>query len=301
MALDNQQASIQVGQRVPRIVAASLGAGQQTNSTQSENVGLILNVTPRISPDGLVVMNIATEKSEVGPEAEGTPVSVAEGQVIRSPRINTTQAVTVVSAMTGQTVIIGGLISKSKLENHAKVPLLGDIPLLKYLFRYDSVTSSKKELLIIMSPHIVRNEAEMDAIKQAEAAKISWCLGDVVKIHGDAGLRGRTDDWSDSETQVVYPDAKPITGPDGKAAGAEAIPAPPGIPEDKLKSNSKSRTTAPQAPMPVPTPAPAGTATTGDPTSYIPPQQVVMGNVQQVSYQSVSTQPSGVPQSYNSR
>ena len=101
-------------------------------------MGLILGVTPRISPDGLVVMEIDAEKSEVGPEAEGIPISIsASGQVIRSPRINTTTAQTTVSANSGQTVVLGGLITKSKAEIHRKVPLLGDMPLLGRLFRYD--------------------------------------------------------------------------------------------------------------------------------------------------------------------
>ena len=72
--LDNQPAFIQVGQRVPRIVASNLTqGGLQTNSVELENVGLILGVTPRISPDGTVVMEIDAEKSALGPEAGRHP------------------------------------------------------------------------------------------------------------------------------------------------------------------------------------------------------------------------------------
>jgi general secretion pathway protein D len=200
------------------------------------DVGVLLGVTPRISPgDGLVVMEIDASRSEVGPEEQGTPVAVSEGQIIRSPRIERTYAQTTVSAMSGQTVVLGGLIAKSKEELHRKVPLLGDIPLLGRLFRYDSISCTRTELMIIMTPHIVRNEADADAIKQTEAARMSWCLSDVVSIHGDGGLRGRRDDWTDAETQVVYPDMKPDDGLDGKPLVPEAIPAPEGAPTEKPK------------------------------------------------------------------
>ena len=180
-----------------------------TNSVTPQNVGVILGVTPRISPDGLVVMQIDAEKSALESEATGIPIFASTGgTVIRSPIVDTTVAQTTVSAMSEQTVVLGGLIAKTKNESHRKVPLLGDVPLLGHLFRYDSTTNSRTELLIIMTPHIVKNEADADAIKRAEAARMSWCLCDVTAIYGEAGLRKRTDNWSDSETKVIYPDLK---------------------------------------------------------------------------------------------
>ena len=235
MTLDNQSAYIQVGQQVPVIQTMTTNQYGQNFITSMMDVGVVLGVTPRISPDGLVVMEIDANRSEVGPEEQGTPVAVSEGQIIRSPRIERTYAQTTVSAMSGQTVVLGGLIAKSKEELHRKVPLLGDLPLLGWLFRFDSTTSKRSELMIIMTPHIVRGEAEADAIKQAEAARMSWCLGDVIKVHGDAGLRGRCDNWSDAETQVVYPDMKPMTGEDGKPLAPEMIPTPEAIPAEKSK------------------------------------------------------------------
>ena len=88
MTLDNQPAFIQVGQRVPRVTATQTNqVGQIINSITNEDVGLILGVTPRISPDGLVVMEIDAEKSELGLESEGVPISVSvNGDVLRSPR-----------------------------------------------------------------------------------------------------------------------------------------------------------------------------------------------------------------------
>jgi len=233
MTLDNQPAFIQVGQRVPRVTGTSTTTTGQNFAVAMENVGLILGVTPRISPDGLVVMAIDAEKSEVGPEIEGIPVSIsATGQVIRQPRINLTMAQTTVSAISGQTVVLGGLITKSKSEFHRKVPWLGDIPLVGRLFRYDGTVGKKTELLIIMTPHIVRNEADIDAIKRTESARMHWCLADVLALHGKNDPRARTEDWGEGETAVIYPDLDPSAQmksmPNGRSGGPEIIPVPNG-------------------------------------------------------------------------
>jgi general secretion pathway protein D len=229
MTLDNQMAYIQVGQRVPTITNVTLNATGTTNTVTPQNVGLILQVQPRITPDGLVVMVIDAEKSLLEPEATGIPITSINNQIIRSPIIDTTIAQTTVSALSGHTVVLGGLIDNSKQESHRKVPMLGDLPLLGHLFRFDSTTNTKKELLIIMTPHIVKNEADADAVRRAEAARMSWCLSDVTRIYGEAGLRKRTDGWSDAETKVIYPDMKRQPG---SLPGQDAIPEPiPAVPQ----------------------------------------------------------------------
>ncbi len=91
---------------------------------------MILGVTPRIAPDGLVVMEVDANKSAPGPEAEGTVVSVVNGTAIRQPNIDITLAQTTVAVPDGQTVVLGGLIQKSKSRTRSQVPYLGDIPLL---------------------------------------------------------------------------------------------------------------------------------------------------------------------------
>jgi len=234
MTLDNQPAFVQVGQRVPRITGTTVNQMGQVNSVTLENVGLILGVTPRISPDGLVVMAIDAEKSEVGPEAEGIPVSIsATGQIVRSPRINTTMAQTTVSAASGQTIVLGGLIVKSKSEFHRKVPLLGDIPIVGHLFRYDGVADRRSELLIIMTPHIVRNQAEAEEVKRIESARMHWCLSDVLEVHGRGSQRQPSEEWSEVETEVIYPHMDPLgvyPRVPGAGNGPELVPAPPGEP-----------------------------------------------------------------------
>ena len=220
MTLDNQPAYVQVGERVPTITGTQLNETGQINNVQLEDVGLILGVTPRTSPDNLVVMEVDAQKSALGPEAEGIPVSIsATGEVVRQPRIEITQAQTTVSAHSGQTIVIGGLLTNRRSQVHRRVPLLASIPVLGNLFRYDSVSNEKTELLIILTPHVVRTKEEAETLKQVEAGRMNWCLADVRKIHGYGGMRGRGDDWEEGEVMTIYPDQNldgtPTLGPNG--------------------------------------------------------------------------------------
>lgn len=197
-ALDGKLGSVQVGAKVPTIRGVNLTTFGQTNNIEYENVGIILEVTPRISPDGQVVMNIAAEKSEVGPEAEGIAISISPtGEVVRSPQIKLTRAQTTVSAASGQTVVLSGLLTKRTFDIHRRVPLLADIPLLGDLFRYDAVQQARTELLIIMTPRVIRSELDAEMLKQVESSRMSWVLSDVIQMHGPAGLRTRGDSWED--------------------------------------------------------------------------------------------------------
>lgn len=250
MTMDNQTAQILVGQDVPTITDSQITeAGNQINTVNYREVGLILVVTPRISPDRLVVMEIDATHSEVGPEAEGIPISVSGGQVVRSPRINITAARTVVSASNGQTVVLGGLITKSNTQVHRKVPYLADIPLLGRLFRYDGYKERKSELLIIMTPHIVYSDEDAERIKQIESARMDWCLGDVLDMHDGFGLHSRQS-MGPATGEVIYPAAATPAG-DGPTAGGEPVPASQPTPAPTT------------APAPATVPAPMGPAPMG--------------------------------------
>jgi general secretion pathway protein D len=231
MALDGQTGYILVGQRVPTITGVSLNDFGQTNNILYQQVGIIMQVTPRISPDGLVVMQLQTEKSEVGPEAEGIPISVsASGAVVRAPRIDATTAVTTVSALSGQTVVLSGLLTNRREDVHRRVPLLADIPLVGDLFRFDHVADQRTELLIVMTPQIVHNKVESDLLKQTESSRMSYIMSDVVNVAGDLGLRSRCDQWNDGETEAVYPTYVPGEDQVAIPPAEELLPTPPKAP-----------------------------------------------------------------------
>ncbi len=266
LTLDNQQAFIQVGQRVPRIVSSSINQIGAQNSVQLENVGLIIGVTPRISPEGNVVMEIDAEKSKLGPESEGIPISIsANGAVIRSPRIDTITAQATVSAADGETILLGGLISRSTRTDHRQVPWLGSLPVLKYLFSYDFFQMQRTELVIIMTPHIVRSQGDMERIKQAEFARMSWCEADVFDIHGDVfpSMNMTAEMLDRSESEVVYPDVDPRGRP-------ETILEAPGNPPLRKADSVPSPAQSPDTRQLLPTP---------DQASQLPKKNVQMAVV----------------------
>ncbi len=282
MALDNQTAFVQVGQRVPRITASTVTVAGTTNSVTLDNVGIILYVQPRITPDDKVVMFIDAEKSELGPIDQGIPISInATGDVIKSPIYNTDLAETTVLAGDAQTIVLGGLLTSKKEQFHNRVPYLSNLPLIGNLFRFDSTTQQRTELLIIMTPHIVRNEKQADVIKQQEAARMSWCLGDVIKMHGESGLRGRKDEFGDNETVTVYPDlnadgsVKPVPNMEELAPAATKTPKispqpTPAIPPQNYGPLSPADSALPPPNTPV-IPPPNATLGFPPPNSTMPP------------------------------
>lgn len=220
--LDNQPAFIQVGQRVPRIIGSTVNQNGQSNAIALENVGLILGVTPRISPDGTVVMEIDAERSGLGPESEGVPVSVSPtGSIIRSPRVDTTTAQATVSAASGETILLGGLITKKSQEFSRGVPWLSDIPLLGNLFRYDSESVKRTELIIVLTPYVINGPAEEQLLKQTEFARMNWCYRDVVDIHGDLNS------VPDKSTLFLDTPAEETIYPDGGIDETESAPDSP--------------------------------------------------------------------------
>ena len=149
---DNKPASINIGQRVPLIDQSRLDAQNNlTTSFRYEDVGVNLTVTPKISSDGFVKMEIGTTNSAIS----SSSVDINKSSSV--PIINQRKANTTVSAQSGQTIIIGGLISTTDDRRVKKVPWLGDIPYLGAMFRSTSVTRERKELLILLTPQVLEN------------------------------------------------------------------------------------------------------------------------------------------------
>ena len=222
MTMDMVRGRVLVGERVriPSGTSTTQFGGVNLTSAEQE-VGLSLEVLPRVSPDGQVILEILTWRSQLGPEEEGTVIGISEtGEAFRSPRIEVTEAETSITAMDGQTVILGGLITKERSEIHRQVPWLGDVPVLGRLFRFDSVAEQKTELLIILTPHIIDSLEDAELVKQIEANRMDWCYSDVLEVHGD--IFAESGQVSDSQTTVIYPDLDPT---------AEIINAPHRAPE----------------------------------------------------------------------
>jgi general secretion pathway protein D len=159
LARNNQQATITVGQQIPLVTNTRFdNFGNQINSVEYQSVGIILRVTPFITDDGLVEMIVAPEISNLSDQT----VAVSAG--FNAPVINTRSADTVVVTPDGQTVVIGGLMQKQQTESQGKIPFLGDIPGLGALFRNKNNSGSVTELLIFLTPHIVKRPSQLAGI-----------------------------------------------------------------------------------------------------------------------------------------
>ncbi|MSR59543.1 MAG: hypothetical protein EXS05_18190 [Planctomycetaceae bacterium] len=225
-ALDNQQANIQVGQEVPRVGNFTLNT--QTGTAQpiveQRSIGIILQVIPRVTPEGKVVMSVVARKDALSQQS--VPLFVnPNGSTVSSPIIDTTNALTTVSVQSGQTIVLGGMITKRDETLERKVPLLGDIPVLGQAFRYDYKRSVRTELLIFLTPRVVHNDAEAESFKEIETQRINFIEAEAEMMHGplfgSAGEFGQ--EWSS-------PDSMPRHGPTFE--GQDSLPpAPAGAPQ----------------------------------------------------------------------
>jgi general secretion pathway protein D len=170
LARDRQPATIQVGQNVPLVQSVSYQgiAGTPINNFQYSPVGIILRVTPYITPDGMVQMIVSPSISSIDP---GPGITVAQG--VNAPIIDVRSADTVAITPDGQTVVIGGLMTSDKSSSDSKIPFLGDIPLLGNLFKRKTKNDTKSELLIFLTPHIVRMPTQLAAMSEREQGQNS--------------------------------------------------------------------------------------------------------------------------------
>lgn len=169
--VENKEAFIQVGQQVPVVDGVSVNAvGSANPVVRQDKAGIILKATPRISPDGRVQMDVTTEKSAfLLARGSGVPIftDAVTGRVIEAPVKDITTATTTVSIQSGNTIVLGGMITSGENVVNRKVPFLGDIPLLGRLFRYDLHQFSRKELLVFLTPVVLHDELS-DCILQDE-------------------------------------------------------------------------------------------------------------------------------------
>ena len=229
MTLDNQPATVNVGTVTARPGETTQNATTTTTAVVDTQVGLLLGVTPRVTPDGQIVMEVDAEKSRLD---ETNSVTI-NGNVI--PNIVSLTASTTISARSGQTVIFAGLIETERTTNVRGIPYLSDIPVLGRLFEFRSDQNTRYELLIVMTPHVVRSDEDFDLIRQTESERMSWCLSDVAEVFGATGFSARPGCWCHAypcrcqnhphRTSVLYPDVTP--------GGLEPMPmplAPPAAP-----------------------------------------------------------------------
>ncbi|MFQ2267126.1 GspD family T2SS secretin variant ExeD [Aeromonas hydrophila] len=152
VTMDNKEASFNVGQEVPVQSGSqtSTTSDQVFNTIERKTVGTMLKVTPQINEGDSVLLNIEQEVS-----------SVAQTQAVGTnnlgPTFDTRTIKNAVLVKSGETVVLGGLMDEKTQEKVSKVPLLGDIPVLGYLFRSTNNTTAKRNLMVFIRPTILRD------------------------------------------------------------------------------------------------------------------------------------------------
>ncbi|HEX6929712.1 MAG TPA: type II secretion system secretin GspD [Gammaproteobacteria bacterium] len=150
--MDNEEAEIKVGQEVPFLTGSfsNTGANQGNvnpfQTIQRKEVGLSLKLTPQISDSNTIVLDIAQEVSSLSQGSQGAV------DLITDKRTITTSVV----AESGEIIVLGGLIDERVAESEQRVPLLGAIPVLGQLFRYDTSSKEKRNLMVFIKPSILR-------------------------------------------------------------------------------------------------------------------------------------------------
>jgi len=160
MTLDNEEAKIVVGNNVPFITGQYTNSGSGTSNPfqtiERKDVGLTLRIRPQIGEGGTVRMTIFQESSDVVSQATGTS---GTGPTTSKRSIESNVVVD-----DGQILVLGGLIQDRYEENKTKVPLLGDIPVLGGLFRSESRTKRRTNLMVFLRPVVVRTPEDANKL-----------------------------------------------------------------------------------------------------------------------------------------
>jgi general secretion pathway protein D len=161
MVLDNHKASIRVGDQVPVRTSEATGITASAtspiiaSSIDYKDTGVLLEVTPRVNASGMVHMEIHQEVNDVSQ----TTSSGIDSPTINQRRINTTVAV-----QDGETVVLGGLIRDRKSGSEVGIPWLHQLPLLGWLFKSRTDVAARSELIVVITPSAVRDQAEARAV-----------------------------------------------------------------------------------------------------------------------------------------
>lgn len=158
LTANNEEAQIVVGEKIfftSRELSPQTGA--VANKVEKEDVDLTLQIKPNISHSNYVTLQVQLDSSSATVDA-GTGL----------PRVNKRKTKQLVTVKNGQTVVISGLVQTSELESFQKIPLLGDIPILGWLFRNSQINNVKTNLMIFLTPHIIHGADDLAAVYKAK-------------------------------------------------------------------------------------------------------------------------------------
>lgn len=231
LTLDNQTATISVAAQIPRVngFQPNQATGIATPNVEQVNAGITLTVTPRISPDGKIIMQVDAEKTALSGQTVALTTNI-DGTAVESPIIEGATANAWVSVDDEQTVVLGGMITKETNSLTRKVPWLGDIPLIGQAFRFDSESIERKELLIFLTPRVIKSAQYSEMLKQIEAQRTHFTESEAEEIHGPIYAVPPS---MDGPIEIPEPISEPAPAP---APGDDF-----GVPTTNIPANSRLR------------------------------------------------------------
>ncbi len=196
LALDNKEAKIEIGDEVPvptSITVPTAGAGSVVNTTSSvqfKSVGTILTVTPHINEKKQVTLKLTQEVSQIGDQ-----VFIGDQKY---SGFKTRKATTTAIVQDGHTLVIGGIITETTSTTRSGIPLLSKIPILGLLFGTTEDTNDRKELILMVTPHVVANHEEADELTKEFQSRIKGIKKKLKDIE-----KKRKEDKLDEEEEVI--------------------------------------------------------------------------------------------------
>ena len=161
LTIDNTEAEINVGQDVPVLGnTRTSGGGDQTVTIQGfeyRPTGVKLKFTPKINSEKMITLDIFGEIKDI---------SSVSGDLTQNPTFTKRDLKTSIRVKDHQTIVIGGLVSQTKTKSVRKIPVLGDIPLVGYLFKRTSSDINKTNLLVFITPHVVTSKSVADQVTE---------------------------------------------------------------------------------------------------------------------------------------
>lgn len=186
MTSDNKEAEIFVGENVPFLTQTNLtSTGLSQQSIERKDTGITLKITPQITEGEYIKLDIYQEISAV----KDALFKGAAADITTTKRAAKTSVV----VKDSDTVVIGGLIQNRDEETVNKIPILGDIPLLGYLFKTKSKTRQKTNLMILLTPRIVRDAADMAMVSEQQKRRFEKEMGGDRAIDLDGELKAPND------------------------------------------------------------------------------------------------------------
>ncbi len=165
MALDNEEAKIVVGRKIPFPTSNGLNSlGQPVVTYQREDVAITLDMTPRINSENFVTLELDVEVQEV---EDSSSLNTAQAGFITSNR----EIKTVALVGDNETVVLGGLVGSTDSKSESKIPILGDLPLIGALFRNHSNSARRTNLMVFITPHIIDDSDDLAEIMRVKEAQ----------------------------------------------------------------------------------------------------------------------------------